>query len=127
MLNYRIIYKIIGTLLYIEATMMMWCMGISLYMKEDDSMAFIIAVILTFMGGIGLRYLGRQSENSLGRREAYLLVTLTWIIFSLFGSLPFIISGYISDFTNAYFETISGFTSSTKWKYCRTDCCSGAP
>lgn len=110
MLNYRIIYKIIGTLLYIEATMMMWCMGISLYMKEDDSMAFIIAVILTFMGGIGLRYLGRQSENSLGRREAYLLVTLTWIIFSLFGSLPFIISGYISDFTNAYFETISGFT-----------------
>ena len=110
MLNYRIIYKIIGTLLYIEATMMMWCMGLSLYMKEDDSMAFIISVILTLMGGIGLRFLGRKSENSLGRREAYLLVTLTWIIFSLFGSLPFIISGYISDFTNAYFETISGFT-----------------
>ena len=110
MLNYRIIYKIIGTLLYIEATMMMWCMGLSIYMKEDDSMAFIISVILTLMGGIGLRFLGRKSENSLGRREAYLLVTLTWIIFSLFGSLPFIISGYISDFTNAYFETISGFT-----------------
>ena len=110
MLNYRIIYKVIGTLLYIEAVMMMWCMGISLYMREDDSMAFIIAVTLTLMGGIGLRFLGRKSENSLGRREAYLLVTLTWIIFSLFGSLPFIISGYISDFTNAYFETISGFT-----------------
>ena len=110
MLNYRIIYKVIGTLLYIEAVMMMWCMGISLYMREDDSMAFIIAVALTLMGGIGLRFLGRKSENSLGRREAYLLVTLTWIIFSLFGSLPFIISGYISDFTNAYFETISGFT-----------------
>ena len=43
MLNYRIIYKVIGTLLYIEAVMMMWCMGISLYMREDDSMAFIIA------------------------------------------------------------------------------------
>lgn len=110
MLNYRIIYKVIGTLLYIEAVMMMWCMGISLYLREDDSMAFIIAVILTLMGGIGLRFLGRKSENSLGRREAYLLVTLTWIIFSLFGSLPFIISGYISNFTDAYFETISGFT-----------------
>lgn len=110
MLNYRIIYKILGTLLYIEAVMMMWCMGISLYLGEDDSMAFIIAVILTLMGGIGLRFMGRNSDNSLRRREAYLLVTLTWLIFSLFGSLPFMISGYITDFTNAYFETISGFT-----------------
>jgi trk system potassium uptake protein TrkH len=110
MLNYRIIYKIIGTLLYIEAVMMMWCMGISLYLKEDDSMAFIIAVILTVMAGIGFKYLGRKSDNSLRRREAYLLVTLTWIIFSLFGSLPFMISGYITDFTDAFFETISGFS-----------------
>jgi trk system potassium uptake protein TrkH len=79
-------------------------------MDEDDSIAFIISVILTILGGIVFKYLGRNSDNSLGRREAYLLVTLTWIIFSLFGSFPFIISGYITNFTDAYFETISGFT-----------------
>ena len=110
MVNLKIIYKIIGTLLFIEATMMASCMGMSIYLGEDDSLAFIISVILTILGGIGFKYLGRDSENSLGRREAYLLVTLTWIIFSLFGSFPFMISGYITDFTNAYFETISGFT-----------------
>ena len=110
MLNFKIIYKIIGTLLFIEAAMMTWCMGMSIYLHEDDSMAFIISVILTILGGIILKYWGRDSENSLGRREAYLLVTLTWIIFSLFGCLPFMISGYITDFTDAYFETISGFT-----------------
>ncbi|MBQ2196918.1 MAG: TrkH family potassium uptake protein [Prevotella sp.] len=110
MLNYKIISNILGTLLFIEAAMMTWCMTMALCMDEDDSIAFIISVILTILGGIVFKYLGRNSDNSLGRREAYLLVTLTWIIFSLFGSFPFIISGYITNFTDAYFETISGFT-----------------
>ena len=110
MLNYKIISNILGTLLFIEAAMMTWCMTMALLMDEDDSVAFIISVILTILGGIVFKYLGRNSDNSLGRREAYLLVTLTWIIFSLFGSFPFIISGYITNFTDAYFETISGFT-----------------
>ena len=110
MLNYNIIYKVIGTLLFIEAAMMAWCMGLSVYLGEDDSLAFLVSVALTVLGGIGFKFLGRDSENSLGRREAYLLVTLTWIIFSLFGSLPFLISGYITNFTDAFFETISGFT-----------------
>ena len=110
MLNFKIIYKIIGTLLFIEAGMMTLCMGLALYLGEDDSLAFVVSVLFTIFGGIVFKYIGRDSENSLGRREAYLLVTLTWIIFSLFGALPFLISGYIPDFTNAYFETISGFT-----------------
>lgn len=110
MLNYKIISNILGTLLFIEAAMMTWCMIMALCMDEDDSIAFIISVILTVLGGIVFKYLGRNSDNTLGRREAYLLVTLTWIIFSLFGSFPFLISGYITNFTDAYFETISGFT-----------------
>ncbi|MBQ1700495.1 MAG: TrkH family potassium uptake protein [Prevotella sp.] len=104
------IHKVIGTLLFIEAAMMAGCMGMAIYLGEDDSLAFIISVILTVLGGIIFKYIGRDADNSLGRREAYLLVTLTWIIFSLFGSFPYMISGYITNFTNAYFETISGFT-----------------
>ena len=110
MLNFKIIYKIIGTLLFIEAGMMALCMGLALYLGEDDSLAFVVSVVITILGGILFKYIGRDSDNSLGRREAYLLVTLTWIIFSLFGALPYLISGYITNFTDAYFETISGFT-----------------
>ena len=110
MLNMKIIHKVIGTLLFIEAAMMAGCMGMAIYLGEDDSLACIISVILTVLGGIIFKYIGRDADNSLGRREAYLLVTLTWIIFSLFGSFPYMISGYITNFTNAYFETISGFT-----------------
>ncbi len=110
MINFKIIYKIIGTLLFIEAAMMMWCLGLSIYLHEKDMLAFLISIAVTVLGGVGFRRLGRGDDRTLGRREAYLLVTLTWIIFSLFGSLPFMLSGTITNFTDAYFETISGFT-----------------
>jgi len=110
MINFKIIYKIIGTLLFIEAAMMLWCLGLSLYLHEKDMLAFLISIAVTVLGGVGFRRLGRGDDRTLGRREAYLLVTLTWIIFSLFGSLPFMLSGTITNFTDAYFETISGFT-----------------
>ena len=110
MINFKIIYKIIGTLLFIEAAMMMWCLGLSIYLHEKDMLAFLISIAVTVLGGMGFRRLGRGDDRTLGRREAYLLVTLTWIIFSLFGSLPFMLSGTITNFTDAYFETISGFT-----------------
>ena len=110
MLNLKLIYKIIGTLLFIEVPMMLWCLGMSFYYGEDDSLAFIVSIILTVLGGVFFKYIGRDAGNSLGRRDSYLLVTATWIIFSFFGAFPFMISGYITNFTDAFFETISGFT-----------------
>ena len=52
----------------------------------------------------------KANEHSAGRREGMLIVTLTWILFSLFGMLPFYIGGYIDNVTDAFFETMSGFT-----------------
>ena len=110
MVNLRIIHKIIGALLTIEALMMAACLAISMYLGEDDTLAFGISVVITMAGGLTLLFFGRRAVNILDRREAYLLVTLTWVVFSLFGSLPYLISGYITNFTDAFFETISGFT-----------------
>ncbi|MCD8297025.1 MAG: TrkH family potassium uptake protein [Prevotella sp.] len=110
MINFKLIYKILGSLLLIEATMLLLCIVMSFYYKEDDSLAFIVSLILTVVMAIGLKYLGREAVNSMGRRDAYLLVTLTWVIFSIFGAFPFIISGYLTNYTDAFFETMSGFT-----------------
>ncbi len=110
MVNFKLINKILGQLLFIEATLMLCCLIMSFYYKEDDIFAFVIAIVTTILGGIVFMYFGRDANNSLGRRDAYVLVSLTWLIFSLFGALPFLISGQITNFTNAYFETISGFT-----------------
>lgn len=110
MLNLKLIYKIIGSLLFIEASLMFWCLLLALYYQQDDVVPFLVSMTLTLMGGAVLRLMGRKATNSLGRRDAYLVVTLAWIIFSLFGSLPFIIGGYLHNFTDAFFESMSGFT-----------------
>lgn len=110
MINYKLLYKVLGSLLLLEAMFILVCIGVSLFYHEDDIMAFAITLVIMFIGAIVLRFMGRNADNSLGRRDAYLLVTLTWVTFSLFGSFPFVISGYIPNFTNAFFRTISGFT-----------------
>lgn len=104
------IYKVVGALLFIEAFLMAVCLGVSIYYGEDDIFAFSISMVLTLLAGVTLRYIGRNGNNTLSRREAFLVVSLTWIVFSLFGTLPFLISGYLTSFTDAFFETMSGFT-----------------
>ncbi len=90
--------------------MMALCAGLSLYCNEDDVLAFVISIAIAIAGSYVLRYMGREADNSLGRRDAYLVVTLTWVAFSVFGALPYLISGYINNPTDAFFETMSGFT-----------------
>jgi trk system potassium uptake protein TrkH len=110
MVNFPLVYKIIGSLLFLLGTLLFVCVGISAYYGEDDLMAFLISAILTICAGFILKYMGRTADNNLSRRDSYLLVTATWIVFSFFGMLPFIIGGYIPNVTSAYFETMSGFT-----------------
>lgn len=110
MVNFRIISRIIGSLLFIEAFFMLWCVGVSFAFREDDILAFLLSVIATSAGGFAFLYFGRSSENTLSRRDAYVVVTAAWVIFSLFGMFPFLIHGSIPRLVDAYFETMSGFT-----------------
>ena len=110
MIHRDTIFKILGSLLFIEVAIMLACFAMAIGFGEDDEMPFAISIVLTLLTGIVLRYLGRHSDNTMSRRDAYLVVSLSWVIFSLFGTLPFVISGYIPSFTDAYFETMSGFT-----------------
>lgn len=110
MINKQIIYKIIGSLLFIEAALMILCLLVSIYYQEDDIMSFLISIISTFLLAFILRFMGRNADNSMSKRDAYLVVTLSWAIFSAMGTLPFLCGGYINNFTDAYFETMSGFT-----------------
>ena len=110
MFNQKIILKVIGSLLGIEASFMLICLLISLLYGENDTLAFLISMLATAGTGFALRFMGRNAENTMGRRDAYLVVTLTWTCFTLFGTMPFLISGYIDNFTDAFFEMMSGFT-----------------
>ena len=89
---------------------MAWCVAIAFYYHEDDTLAFLLSMLLTFGSAFLFLLAGRKAENSLSRHDAYVVVTAVWVIFSFFGMFPFLVHGSITNITDAYFETISGFT-----------------
>lgn len=109
--NYRFILKTIGFLLIIESLFMLLSAIVSFYYHEKAGDAFLISSSITIVVGIFLRLAGIETyERNIGKRESFLVVALTWVILSAFGMLPFYFSGVIPDISNAYFETMSGFT-----------------
>ena len=111
MINVRLIFKVLGSLLFVESTLFLWSLIISFIYGEDDVFAFLISIVLTMFVGFVFRFIGRKADNNLGRRDAYLVVTLAWTLFSAFGCLPFLISGFGDiSVTDAFFEMMSGFT-----------------
>jgi len=110
MLNLRTIIRIFGLILVIEGFFMWFSIPVALIAGEHDSLQFLLSGAIT--SGIGaLAYLPfRRSELKLNRKDGYMIVTGGWLLFSLFGTLPFLLTRSIPNFTDAFFETISGFT-----------------
>lgn len=85
-------------------------LGFAIY-YDESVWPLLLSSIITMLVGIPIWLITRKNDKkNIGKREGYLIVSLTWIIISLFGTLPFIFSGTITNYTDAFFETISGFT-----------------
>ena len=82
----------------------------SLYYCGNKCFSLMNSGIFTFITGILTWYLTKNAEKKIGKREAYLIVSLAWIVISVFGMIPYLLSGAIPSVTDAFFETISGFT-----------------
>lgn len=110
-MNYKVILNLVGVLLLLTALLMLPAVGFSLYYGHDDIYAIIISALITSLVGLIIWFFTKDADkHQLGKREGYLIVTLGWIVMSVFGSIPFIIHGSIASFTDAFFETMSGFT-----------------
>ena len=113
MINVKIIHRILGVLLLIESGILLLCALIPVFYGEDDLFGFIMGSLTSACVGMTALYIGKSTkhkEGAMTRRDGYIVVALSWVLFSIFGSLPYYISGYIPSFTDAYFETMSGFT-----------------
>lgn len=110
--NYRFIFKTIGFLLIIESLCMMMATVVSFYYRETAGDAMLISSTITFFAGIFIRLIGTEDhDHPIGKRESFLAVSLTWVVLSAFGMLPFYLSGEIHSLTDAYFEAMSGLSS----------------
>lgn len=110
MLNYPLVYKALGTLLQLEALLLALCFGMGFCFSETHHLTFGIPTLVALLTGTLFRFFGRHAENRMGRRDGFLIVSLTWIVFSLIGMLPFLVGNYQPRIAAAFFETLSGFT-----------------
>lgn len=107
--NFRNIIGILGLLILLNGVFMLLSLPFTIYYGEDWKPTTISTIIVLIAGSIawGLNY--RQNKE-IKKRDGYLIVTFGWIFMSLSGCLPFILSGTIPSFTDAFFETMSGYT-----------------
>ncbi len=108
-MNFRAVLAIQGLLLIFQGGFMLLPLGFSLYYGDDDLIPILISAGLTIAAGLLLRLLFRF-KGELRLKDSFATVSFGWLFAALFGALPFFISGYIPSFTNAFFETMSGFT-----------------
>lgn len=108
--NYRMISALNGTQLIIVAGMMflstVWC-----FIYDEEWQSLILSALITLTAGLVLRLPNsKKGKTEVHKRDGFLIVSSGWLLMSLFGSLPYLISGEISGFIDAWFETMSGFT-----------------
>lgn len=108
--NTRMVFRTMGALLLIEAVFMTMALFVSLWYGEADSGVFLLSTIITLLAGVIGLLVGRRAESRMGEREGYVIVAMVWVVFSAFGLLPYYLSGQVPSLTDAWFESMSGFT-----------------
>ncbi|MDE5653317.1 MAG: TrkH family potassium uptake protein, partial [Muribaculaceae bacterium] len=108
-INIPMLLRIIGWLLIIEAAIMAVPCIVGVCYGEGSTLRFLLCMAVTAGVGFALKSL-RPKNRDMGQREAILLTGLTWVILSMFGMLPFLLCGTHFSISDAFFETMSGFT-----------------
>jgi len=109
-LNYRIIIHLMGLLLLFNGGFMLIAALVSGVYNDGATLDITLAAIITLLLGILAMFYTRGHDKEVKKKEGYIIVTLGWIVMSASGVMPYIFSGAIPSITNAFFETISGYT-----------------
>jgi trk system potassium uptake protein TrkH len=110
MINFRIIARVFSLLLIVEGLFMLLTAGVSYLYQDNATSPLFYSALITIVTGIIVFTPLMNEEKVYGNKEGYLIVTGMYLIFSLFGTLPFLLSGSITNFGDAFFESMSGFT-----------------
>ena len=108
-MNFRVIKRTLGFLLIFEAVFFLVPLLTALVYGEQEGVDFLICILICLAVG-WLLTLGKVKNQTVYAKEGFVIVALSWIVMSLFGALPFWISGAIPSYVDALFETVSGFT-----------------
>ncbi|MBN2666211.1 MAG: TrkH family potassium uptake protein [Bacteroidales bacterium] len=110
MINSRIIARVFSQVLILEGILMLVSSGVSWIYNEPAARSFLFSAVITLVTGILVFTPLRHQEKVYGTREGFIIITFIWILFGAFGSLPYLFTSSTGNFTDAFFESISGFT-----------------
>lgn len=108
-MNILLVLRVLGFIAFFVGASMLLALPFAFYYGDGDAMGILISAVLTLAIG-GFSFIVTKKGAEIRPKEGFAVVALSWIVFSLFGSLPYIITGSIPSFTDAFFETMSGFT-----------------
>lgn len=108
-MNSKIVLKNLGIILICEALLMLLSLAVAVIYQGGDAPAFIYTIVITLATGLALNLI-KPDHSSLYAKEGIAIVSLGWVLISLFGALPFYFSGAIPNIIDCFFETVSGFT-----------------
>ena len=110
MFNWRLVFKTMGVLTTLEALFMLAPTVTAWWYHEADFGAWLMSSVVTWLSSFWMLLAGRRAEKRVGEREGYVIVATVWVVYSLFGMLPFWLSGALPSITDAWYETMAGFT-----------------
>ena len=111
-MHFAMVFYIISVLIMVIGGFMLFPLGIAMYNGETVStMAFLQTIVIVIVSGILINLItGKRRGKQFSAKDGFLMVTISWVIASGLGALPFFLSGIIPSYADAYFETMSGFT-----------------
>lgn len=111
--NFYLVFRFLGKLLIFNSIFMLLCLIASIYYNEpEDVLPLLFSAIITSIFGYLMYFIAKKQNHSaeMTKRDGYLIVTFGWLLMAFSGSMPYIFSGTITDFSSAVFETISGYS-----------------
>lgn len=109
-LNFKIIYRFLGLTAVLNGLFMFIAFPFSFFNNEPESWSILNAGIVTIFIGLILYFFNKPKSTNIQKKEGYLIVTLGWLTLSVTGMLPYLFTGAIPNITNAFFETLSGYS-----------------
>lgn len=109
-MNSKMVFFTIGRMAKVEAALLILPLVVSLIYGEHSMFAFLITAVVSFLVGEILTLIFKPKDNVIYAKEGFAIVALVWLFVSAVGALPFVISGDIPNYVDAFFETVSGFT-----------------
>lgn len=109
-INFRMLVRVTGWLVMIEAFFMLFPLVTAIIYRESEVFAFGVGVGITAVVGAAMTFLSRPQRSDMSKRDGFLFTALVWVVFSLFGMIPLLISDTPLNVSEAFFESMSGFT-----------------